>query len=258
MALKFINITEDEFLSKKLLHKFMPLEYALETLNNKHLWFANPTTWKDPFEKRFIDATYKSLNGELHKFTWRDRVFCICMTQTATSEAYWNTYSPHSIGVELKFIRKKLLDVLKQLAENYDIFIGKVEYMKTADIQKALSNIPFNPPCNHNIRTKECRARLLLLKRIAYKYEDEIRIMIIKKNITKGKGIYIDYVCDNVEMIDSITLDPTLEKNVTKLLKDIFVNHYGFTPISTGNSKKFRVQKSSLYTDVKPVEITIR
>ena len=257
MALRFINISKDEFLSKKLLHKFMPLEYALETLNNQHLWFANPTTWKDPFEKRFIEATYRGPSGETYKFAWKDRVFCICMTQTATSEAYWNTYSQHSIGVELKFIRKKLLEVLEQLAENYDIFIGKVEYMKTADIQKNLSNIPFNPQFNHNIKTMECKARLLLLKRIAYKYEDEIRIMVIKKKMTKEKGIYIDYACNNVEMIDSITLDPSLEKNVTKLLKDTFMNHYGFTPIFNGNSKKYRVQKSSLYIDMKPVEIAI-
>lgn len=51
MGLEFVNITREEFLSKKLLHKYMPLEYALDSLNNRHLWFANPATWKDPFEK---------------------------------------------------------------------------------------------------------------------------------------------------------------------------------------------------------------
>ena len=42
--LRFINITEAEFLSSKLLYKHMPLENALRTLNNKALWFANPAT----------------------------------------------------------------------------------------------------------------------------------------------------------------------------------------------------------------------
>lgn len=253
MALHFVNISREEFLGKKLLHKFMPLEYALDTLNHKHLWFANPTTWKDPFEKRFITATYKKQGNVSRNFAWKDRVFCICMTQTATSEAYWNTYSHHSIGIELKFLRTRLLEALEEMAELYDVFIGKVEYMKTSDIKKSLPDIPFNPNCNRNIGTKECKARLLLLKRIAYRYEDEIRIMIIKKKPTKENGIYLTYACSNTDMIDSITLDPSIDKNVTKLLKDTFVNNYGFRPVLN----KYRVQKSSLYIDVKPAEISL-
>ena len=54
--MKFVNLSQEEFLSKKLLFKYMPLEQALLTLEGKYLWFANPTTWNDPFEKRFIEA----------------------------------------------------------------------------------------------------------------------------------------------------------------------------------------------------------
>lgn len=262
MALKFVNITREEFLNKKLLHKFMPLEYALNTLEKKHLWFANPTTWKDPFEKRFIEATYKDNKGKVKHFAWKDRVFCICMTETSTSEAYWSIYSQQTIGVELKLNRKCLLDALETLAtnNNLNIFIGKVEYMKTSDIKKPLSEIPFNPQGNSGINTQMGKARLLLLKRIAYRYEDEIRIMIVKKERTKEKGTYLKYQCANTAMIDSITLDPSIGPNVTKLLKDTFVVKYGFAPVPSKKSSTrlvARVQKSSLYSDLKPEEIAI-
>lgn len=262
MGLKFVNITREEFLSKKLLHKFMSLEYALSTLEKKCLWFANPTTWKDPFEKRFIEAKYKDCKGKVKQFAWKDRIFCICMTETSTSEAYWNTYSQQTIGVELKFNRKCLLDALETLAtnNNLNIFIGKVEYMKTSDIRKPLSEIPFNPQINSGINTQMGKARLLLLKRIAYRYEDEIRIMIVKKDKTKEKGTYLKYQCDNTAMIDSITLDPSIGSYVTTLLKNTFVHTYGFIPIKTNSlSKKFRyrVQKSSLYSEVNQAEIDI-
>ena len=56
--LRFVNITEADFLSSKLLYKHMPLENVLRTLKNKTLWFANPATWTDPFEKRFLEAKY--------------------------------------------------------------------------------------------------------------------------------------------------------------------------------------------------------
>lgn len=260
MALKFVNITRQEFLSDKLLHKFMSLENALDTLNHKHLWLANPTTWKDPFEKRFIEATYIDNNGKKRKFAWKDRVFCVCMTETSTSEAYWNTYSQQSIGIELKFRRELLLQELERFAQKYNVFIGKVEYMKTSEIKKDISKIPFNPPCQINIGSQECKARLLLLKRIAYKYEDEIRIIVVKDRKSAEKGIYLNYNYDNTDVIDSITLDPSIGPNVQKLLKDTFVQTYGFTPIkSSASSKKpkYRVQKSALYSEVKPVDIDI-
>ena len=59
MAVKFFNMTRADFLSKKLLYKYMPLERVLEMLTNQTLWFANPTIWKDPFEKRFIENKYE-------------------------------------------------------------------------------------------------------------------------------------------------------------------------------------------------------
>ena len=67
MNIQFVNITEDEFFKTALLHKYMPLEFALKTLNEKKLWLANPTSWKDPFEKRFIEAQYESKNGRTCK-----------------------------------------------------------------------------------------------------------------------------------------------------------------------------------------------
>ena len=77
--IQFVNITKEEFLQSKLLYKHLPLENALRTLKDKSLWFANPMTWKDPFERRFLEAKYM-LNGEEKNFTWKGKVFCTCMT----------------------------------------------------------------------------------------------------------------------------------------------------------------------------------
>lgn len=176
MGLEFVNITREEFLSKKLLHKYMPLEYALDSLNNRHLWFANPTTWKDPFEKKFVEAEFTDKATTI-KFPWNNRVFCICMTQTATSEAYWNTYSRADIGIALKFRRSNLLDLLEKVSHQYNVYIGQVEYMKTSSINKPISQIPFTPTIFPDFNDPKFNARLLLLKRNAYKYEDEILVV---------------------------------------------------------------------------------
>lgn len=257
MEITFINITEKEFLKTKFLHKYMPLEYAIKTLNESKLWFANPAEWKDPFEKRFIEAEYLK-NDKKYKFLWKDKVFCICMTQTSTSEAYWNTYSSQQIGVEFKISKQKLLDELLNYTNEYDIYIGKVEYMKTADIQKSISKIPFKQSIGSiNIEDKLLAAKLLLLKRNAYKYEDEIRIIIVKKVTSKERGISLNYTCDNNKLIDSIVLDPSLPENSEKLFKNIFENEYDFKPRSTSKGIRKRVLKSQLYSKQKPQVISI-
>ena len=250
--IKFVNITEGEFLQSKLLYKHLPLENALRTLKDKSLWFANPITWKDPFEKRFLEAKYM-LNGIEKDFTWKGRVFCTCMTQTITSEAFWNVYSRDSIGIELRVYREKLLEELSRYDGVYKIFIGKVEYLKTDDIRKDLRKIPFTPPLgpHANLNTDSFAARLFLLKRVAYKYEDEIRIIIVKKNATKENGISVKYECENNELFQRIVIDPNVGDYTADMLKSLFVNEYDFSPINRKRKLFNRVLRSQLYAKQK-------
>lgn len=250
--LHFVNITEEEFLKQKLLYKYMPLENALRTLKDKSFWFANPETWKDPFERRFLEAKY-TRNGNEVNFKWKGKVFCTCMTQTITSEAYWNTYSRDCIGIELRIYKEQLLEELARYDNTYKIFIGKAEYLKTGEICKELRDIPFNPPISkgENLNTDKFAARLFLLKRKAYSYEDEIRIIIVKGNATKEDGIGINYKCENTDLIQRIVIDPRQGDYTVDMLKKIFINEYGFSS-TIRNEKPFnRVLHSQLYAKQK-------
>lgn len=248
--IRFVNITEEEFLNSKLLYKHMPLEYALRTLKNKCLWFANPATWGDPFEKRFLDAKYTK-GGKEKNFNWPGRIFCTCMTQTQSSEAYWNAYSRGEIVIELRIVREILLEELKKQSTKYDIFIGKVEYMKTADIKKVeLKDIPFNPPLKVSLNTPEFAARLFLLKRIAFQYEDEIRIILLKKSKTQESGIELEYTCENTDLISRIVLDPRLGDCTSELLYKCFSEDFGFKPYFSGKTTVKRVLRSQLYASL--------
>ena len=73
---KSFVIQPGEFLTTgKVVNKFLPLERALNLLNSRKMWFANPREWTDPFERRFIDASYAG--GA--KFAWKDRVLYIVL-----------------------------------------------------------------------------------------------------------------------------------------------------------------------------------
>lgn len=256
--IKFVNITEEEFLRSKLLFKHMPLENALRTLKDKTIWFANPTTWKDPFEKRFLEAKY-TRDGKEVPFLWKGRVFCSCLTQTISSEAFWHAYSRDGIGVEFRIYREQLLNELSHYADDYKIFIGKAEYLKTDDIRRGLRDIPFNPALSPDakLNSEEFASRLFLLKRISFAYEDEIRIIIVKKYPTKEDGIGLSYHCNNTDLIQRIVLDPSLHDYTSQMLKKVFINEFGFSSTKHGDKIFNRVLLSQLYADQRQAELKL-
>ena len=246
----YLNITEDDFLNdKRPLFKHMSLENALKTLNDNELWFSNPTKWNDPFESRFIKAKYKNKTGKTISHPWLNTVFCMCLTQIAASEAHWTPYSQNQIGIEFVIDRKALVVFLESHLTDYDIYIGKAEYMRTCEIKGALDKIPFAKPVP-TMLTDKWWARLLLLKRNAFNYEDEIRIILVSKKQVDEDGILLNYNCDCTDLIHSIILDPNLQINTENLLRGVFENIYGFSPIQTNNSLHPRVYKSRLYQEL--------
>ena len=129
-----------------------------------------------------------------------------------------------------------------------NIYIGKVEYMKTEDIKKDLKDIPFNPPINSPIQYNDIFvSRLFLLKRTAFEYEDELRFIIVKDKVTKGKGITLNFGCENTELIYSIVLDPRMGDYTYDMLNGIFTEEYGFTPKEVAGKMKRRVLRSQLF-----------
>ena len=247
MSVKFVNISETEFLSKKLLYKYMPLEFALGTIKDKYLWLCNPAIWKDPFEKRFINAKYLD-GGAEKKYPIKGQLFCMCMTQTATSEAHWNTYSNGQIGMSLKIRREQLLEILKNHTSDYDIYVGRVNYLKTNDIKKKLSEIETIKDIKPlSIGNRNVQIQLLFLKRIAFQYEDEIRILAVKKHKTKENGIKLSYSIEPSKLIDTITIDPNVGSNVEIALKNLFKQDY----------KLKKVCKSQLYSMSNDVTIEL-
>lgn len=83
------------------------------------------------------------------------------------------------------------------------------------------------------------------MKRIAYKYEDEIRFFVVRDKAANINGTYLPYSIPNTDMIDTITIDPSIGLNTVNMLKKIFENDYGFLP-RAHNQK--RVQRSLLYS----------
>jgi hypothetical protein len=249
-------------LKEKFLYRYMSLEHAIQLFENKELVLVTPSKWIDPFEKRFLEAKYK-MNTESFNFPYKNNLYCMCMTRVMINEACWNTYAKDEIGIELVFNIAKLIELLKKKTMYYNIFIGKVEYMRTDEIMK--EPIIISSSKEGSLDYIKSWVNPFFWKRMAYTYEQEVRLIIVKKNKCQGdendgndeknsSGILkIKFSCDNTELIDRIIIDPRVGKNLEKLLKKEFEN-YGF---SRSESGKYHVVKSSLYNKLSKAEIKI-
>ena len=119
--------------------------------------------------------------------------------------------------------------------------------MRPSDLMKDLHQIPFNPPITSSLNNNIFAARLFLLKRIAFKYEDEIRVILVKKNSTSQKGILFNYTCNNLDLIHSIIIAPDVGDYMFRNLYTIFKEQYGFYPYINGTTNVERVRRSTLY-----------
>ena len=235
----FVNMTEDDFLKKgrsgvvPSLYKYMPLEYGLKTLDDGQLWFANPVLWTDPFESRFVRAVYPNNQS----FPWKNRVFCTCFTTSISSEAHWLIHAGKEMGVKLSLEREKFLMLLRTFPNNWEIYIGKAEYMKTSNIEcLSIKDIPFREPIPSTDDINNLCARLLLLKRNAFRYENEIRVIIVQGETTENirEGIFIPLHSELnspiaiTDIVKSISFSPLMEEKtrlvVRKYLKEKFQN----------------------------------
>lgn len=179
------------------------------TMKDRELWFSNPSTkWSDPYEKLFLDSKYLLSGNKEDKYPLKNRVFCSCLTPVRVSEAAWKVY-----GYATKFSidTTRLVQVLEEHTRDYDIYIGKVNYKSASSLKRdsvlkltGLSKESF-------ISSDEAWVRLLLLKRTAFKYEEEIRIILVpKKEQNSEDGVTLDYDISLKDLFFHVELAPPL------------------------------------------------
>ena len=222
----YINFTKEELnkINNSFLVKYMPLSKAIQSLEEHYLWFAAPEKWSDPFEKRFITNVWEPNNiYKTQGHPWKNRTYCLCMTNTTISEAHWIVYSRQEIGISFKIKFGELIKILEQkVKENeYDIYIGRVNYKPEKKILQPLPKMDF---MQSSLGEKDFLAELLFLKRNAFKYENEVRIILVRKeddeiakNLHKVGGLKIEF--KDVQPIERVTIDPRVDTFTEEILR---------------------------------------
>lgn len=192
---------------KTKIYRIFRKDYFFNLFDDRENVLVRPKMWEDPFENVILSAEVRTAKGEKGRFGFHDEVYGQCWTLHTASDAMWRIYSEKKDAIRIRTTVGQLLDSL--CAANGEwapttCFIGKVDYVSDAKLQ-AFAKTIFREGI-----TPDAIARSLLIKRNAYKHENEVRLIFIEPDNKKhAKGIYRHGI-DPGALFDQAMADPRL------------------------------------------------
>ena len=219
------------------IYRIYPRMRFFELFEKKRNALVQPKEWGDPFENIFLKSPVRALTGETRSFCFHDAVYGQCWTLESRSDALWQIYSKNSYGIRVRTTVGKLIDSLRaahgDMADK-SCFIGPVRYVRDKQLRE------FGRSMFVNHCGTEAIAQSLLLKRRAYRHENEVRLLYIANSqTTEEDGVY-NYGLDPLAIFDQVMVDGRVSWEQFVPLKETISKRTGLA--------KRRIRRSLLYT----------
>jgi len=236
------------------LYRIMSFERLKQSLENKCLSMSKPQTWVDPFETFLMNYRARLKDGRIVGFQQiRDRIYCQCWSLRKECEGLWKVHTKDYQYVRIKTTAGKLMEYLydtNNIFHYLSYFIGRVTYVEEDFIMDLLKE-GVGSYFTSIMSSYMAIVHSLLIKRKAFEYEDEVRIIFnvhekddvdFSKVINKWnlKNNYFDFKIDTNDLIEEITFHPYLkEEDCVKFEQEIRAREYnGIINHSTLYTKK--------------------
>jgi len=221
----FLNLKESD-LDRKI-YRIISIKRLIELFETKENILVKPHKWEDPFENFILRSKVRLPTGEIIQYNYHDWLYGQCWTFHKASDAMWRIYSPNCDGIRIRTTVRKLFQSLyssqKTLADA-KCAIGKVLYLPEIRLKKYASEI-FD---NYGIEVENL-FKSLLVKRTAFKHENEVRLLYCELEEREQNNDIFSYKIDPHSLIEQLMLDPRLDQAKTKELKAYIKNKTKFT-----------------------------
>lgn len=220
------------------LYRIMPLEQLLDMLINKHNVLVRPDKWEDPYEKMLKKSSIKLyFDGrevtEIESLEW-DNWFGQCWSYTKECDGMWRsfTHNKEVRSVKIKTSKGKLEDTYKNGKDGCRFFLEKVEYLEVTKDENNFLNIlkklerRYLENNTFSSFQEMAAFALLLIKRKAFCYENEVRLLSCSPLRLNEKEA-IDYnIGDSLAngLIEEIELDPWTPPYELETYRDLFTS----------------------------------
>lgn len=217
----------------RYIYRYIPLSSLTQPIE-----FKEPSGWWDNLEKRFYCAEYNQ-----QKYPdFPKKLYILCTTANRDSEAGWKMYKHHEDDhlIQIKINRKKFIEALSLYFKNEDVKIyeGKVNYdLKEAHISKlhlpsysknVKGEIKNYPVAGHdkifNNFDMDSYLSLLLLKRDAYRYENEVRYFIVPSEGEKYNDYSVSIKQNWLDFVEEIRCSSEDQDKVRETISNNNIN----------------------------------
>lgn len=220
MELNLLNFTEEQ--KDKPIFRFLSVNRLFQLFETHQNYLISPKLWEDPFEIHIMNSVteLKRKDEEGTTIGFRDNFYGQCWTQTRESDSMWRIYSPNKNGARISTTPRKLLNSLYSISgdiKDYSCFLGKVNYLTSQKLKEYLDEnidnwVYFDP-------TGKGLAQSLLFKRVAFKHENEVRLLFNSKFKGERTPNFYQYRFNPLELIEDIVFDPRIEYSEFKRYK---------------------------------------
>ena len=220
----FINIKDNELDAP--IYRVTSVSRFMQILVTQKLELSRPEVWDDPFENilsrircELRDGTLVGFGGVMQAFYGQ------CWTLCEESDAMWRMYAPGKDGVKMQTTVRKLMGALYDLNDesaDRKFFIGQVLYEQDEEILKVFSDMfPDSLMVVATDRTFRLQALTLLVKRMAFGHEKEVRVLYRSPETTgeRTKAFHID----PNDTIQKVALDPRMSETECDTWKHLMV-----------------------------------
>ncbi|CAB3961053.1 hypothetical protein BLA3211_00792 [Burkholderia aenigmatica] len=210
-----INLKPED--ADKYIYRIISMEHLTAWFENRENVMVKPNKWDDPFENFILRSKVKLPEGNIIEYPFHDSMYGQCWSLHKASDAMWRIYSKEKLGLR---VRTTIRGLITSLARHHGRLpqatcaIGKVRYLKTRDIEKQA-----NQTFNDSGLAVDKIFESLLFKRMAFKHENEVRLLYCELDQDACGNDLHKYEIDPNELISQIMIDPRLSEGEAREIK---------------------------------------
>ncbi len=212
----YLNLDETEL--KQYVYRTISYDRLIELFATKLNTLVKPSLWEDTFENFILKSKLRDETGRQIEYDIHNRMYGQCWTLEKSSDAMWRIYSSNKDGIRIRTTIDQLLDslCLGTIDRKKCVHcIGKVEYLSETELVKRAKRT-FT---SHGEITFGKLFSSLLLKRRAFRHENEVRLMFCDWAEGAGENKLLRYDIDPHKLITQIMIDPRVSYEKFKLIE---------------------------------------
>jgi len=206
----------------RCIYRIISLSRLFELFSSCENVFVKPKRWDDPFENFILRSRIRFPSGEIYSHGNREAIYGQCWTLQSASDAMWRIYSPHGNAVRIRITPRRLAQSIvgSSAVRPHTVRIGKVSYLGQAALVRF---------ARRSFKTGEfdygAMGRTLLVKRLAFRHEREVRALIFASvdEAAKSDSDLLQCPVNPHALVDQVMLDPRYTaENAESVKKRIF------------------------------------